>query len=237
MNLFALLCTKQAFCKMKKITPVIALCVASGLSGCSTIQSWFPDKEKDYQFTSEIAPLIIPPDLMHKAKTPTRVAALPAVVEKTSEIPAIVAKQSVDNRQSVNTDTIPLNRDDIHLTLSEDKTSRFALNVPFERAFRIVGKAIGRSGIEVLERNEEAKTIKIQVTQAPTAPAEKSFLDETLSMFDVFEADEKIYVIEFGQNGSDQTTATLLSNNLKPLTQSNTVFMRLYDTIQADLRK
>ena len=227
---------------MKKITPVIALCVASGLSGCSTIQSWFPDKEKDYQFTSELPPLVIPPDLMHKAKTPSRVVALPPVLEKTSiektlEIPAIVAKQPSENRQPVNTDTIPLNRDDIHLTLSDDKTSRFALNVPFERAFRIVGKAIGRSGIEVLERSEEAKTIKIQVTQAPTAPAEKSFLDETLSMFDVFEADEKIYVIEFGQNGSDQTTATLLSSNLKPLTQSNAVFMRLYDTIQADLRK
>jgi outer membrane protein assembly factor BamC len=222
---------------MKNITPVIALCVASGLSGCSTIQSWFPDKEKDYQFTSELPPLVIPPDLMHKAKTPSRVTALPPVLEKTPELPVSVAKQPIDNRQPVNTETIPLNRDDIQLTRSDDKTSQFSLNVPYERAFRIVGKAIGRSGIEVLERNEEAKTIKIQVTQAPTAPVEKSFLDETLSMFDIFEADEKIYVIEFLQNGNDQTSATLLSSNLKPLTQSNTVFRRLYDSIQTDLRK
>ena len=226
---------------MKNLTPVIAFCVASGLSGCSTIQSWFPDKEKDYQFTNELAPLVIPPDLMHKAKTPSRVAALPIAVEKmpiekTPELPASVAKQSIDNRQPVNSDTIPLNRDDIQLTRSDDKTSQFSLNVPYERAFRIVGKAISRSGIEVLERSEEAKTIKIQVTQAPTAPVEKSFLDETLSMFDIFEADEKIYVIEFTEN-NDKTSATLLSSNLKPLTQSNAVFMRLYDSIQSDLHK
>ncbi len=227
---------------MKNMAFVMALCVAGGLSGCTVIQSWFPDKEKDYQFTSELAPLVIPPDLMHKTKTLSRVAALPPVMEKTAidktpELQASVAKPSIDNRQPVNTDTIPLNRDDIRLTLSEDNASRFALNVPFERAFRIVGKAIGRSGIEILERSEEAKTIKIQVTQAPTAPAEKSFLDETLSMFDIFEADEKIYVIEFAENGSDQTSATLLSSNLKPLAQSNAVFMRLYNTIKADLHR
>jgi uncharacterized lipoprotein len=178
---------------------------------------------------------------MHKAKTPSRVATPPLAVEKmpiekTPELPASVAKQPIDNRQPVNSDTIPLNRDDIQLTRSDDKTSQFSLNVPYERAFRIVGKAISRSGIEVLERSEEAKTIKIQVTQAPTTPVEKSFLDETLSMFDIFEADEKIYVIEFTEN-NDKTSAMLLSSNLKPLTQSNAVFMRLYDSIQTDLRK
>jgi outer membrane protein assembly factor BamC len=221
---------------MKNLTPVIAFYVASSLSGCSTIQSWFPDKEKDYQFTSELAPLVIPPDLMHKAKTPSRLTALPPVLEKTPDIPAIIAKQPIDNRQPVNSDTIPLNRDDIQLTRSDDKTSQFSLNVPYERAFRIIGKAISRSGIEVLERSEEAKTIKIQVTQAPTAPVEKSFLDETLSMFDIFEADEKIYVIEFTENNG-KTSATLLSSNLKPFTQSNAVFMRLYNSIQTDLHK
>jgi hypothetical protein len=55
-------------------------------------------------------------------------------------------------------------------------------------------------------------------------------------MFDIFEADEKIYVIEFTEN-NDKTSAMLLSSNLKPLTQSNAVFMRLYDSIQTDLRK
>jgi len=226
---------------MKNLTPVIAFFVASGLCGCSTIQSWFPDKEKDYQFTSELAPLVIPPDLMHKAKTPSRVAALPLSaekipLEKTPELPTSAEKKPIINRQPVNSDTIPLNRDDIQLTRSEDKTSQFTLNVPYERAFRIVGKAISRSGIEVLERSEAEKTIKIQITQAPATPVEQSFLDETLSMFDIFEADEKIYVIEFSEN-NDKTAATLLSSNLKPLTQNNAVFMRLYDSIQTDLHK
>ncbi|MEN9896927.1 MAG: hypothetical protein RLZZ66_576 [Pseudomonadota bacterium] len=226
---------------MKNLTPVITFFVASSLCGCSTIQSWFPDKEKDYQFTSELAPLVIPPDLMHKAKTSSRVAALPLSaekmpLEKTPELPTSAEKKPIINRQPVNSDTIPLNRDDIQLTRSEDKTSQFTLNVPYERAFRIVGKAISRSGIEVLERSEAEKTIKIQITQAPATPVEQSFLDETLSIFDIFEADEKIYVIEFSEN-NDKTAATLLSSNLKPLTQNNAVFMRLYDSIQTDLHK
>ena len=33
------------------------------LSGCNYIASLFPDKEKDYQFTTEIPELVIPPDL------------------------------------------------------------------------------------------------------------------------------------------------------------------------------
>jgi outer membrane protein assembly factor BamC len=43
------------------LSPVIA--VVLNLSACSTIQSMFPDKEKDYQFTTEIPPLVLPEDL------------------------------------------------------------------------------------------------------------------------------------------------------------------------------
>ncbi len=34
-----------------------------GLSGCSTIKRYFPDKEKDYHYSKEIPPLILPEDL------------------------------------------------------------------------------------------------------------------------------------------------------------------------------
>jgi len=33
------------------------------LSACGTIKQWFPDKEKDYQHTTEIPDLVLPPDL------------------------------------------------------------------------------------------------------------------------------------------------------------------------------
>lgn len=40
-----------------------SLVVLSQLSACGYIKSLFPDKEKDYQYTTEIPALVIPPDL------------------------------------------------------------------------------------------------------------------------------------------------------------------------------
>ncbi len=223
---------------MKTPFCLITLGVAGLLSGCSTIQSWFPDKEKEYQFTAQLAPLSIPADLMHKPKGLAQAAIVtpPVVIKEKVPTEPISYATAQNTRPRTHTDTMPLNRDDITLTLGSDSTSRFTLNVPFERAWRIVGKAISRSGIEVLERSEEAKTIDIQVTQAPTAPAEPSFLAQTLSFFDVFQANETKYIVTFSGDG-EQTAVTLLSANLAPLTQTHSVFRLLYDTIQSDLRK
>lgn len=41
----------------------ILIAALMSLSACSYVKSWFPDKEKDYQYTTEIAPLSLPPDL------------------------------------------------------------------------------------------------------------------------------------------------------------------------------
>jgi len=46
------------------------------LSACSTIKQWFPDKEKDYQHTTEIPELVLPPDLM-EANAPMSPALAP----------------------------------------------------------------------------------------------------------------------------------------------------------------
>ncbi len=42
---------------------VVCALTATCLSGCSYIKSLFPDKEKDYQYTTEIAPLKLPLDI------------------------------------------------------------------------------------------------------------------------------------------------------------------------------
>lgn len=49
--------------KPLRITPVAGLLMLSAVSACSTIKQWFPDKEKDYQYTTEIPELVLPPDL------------------------------------------------------------------------------------------------------------------------------------------------------------------------------
>jgi outer membrane protein assembly factor BamC len=69
-------------------------------TACSTIKSWFPDKERDYQFRSEIAPLIIPDDL--KAKTAS--LAMPVSNGRTPEqMAAAAVAQAAKEAQAVAT--------------------------------------------------------------------------------------------------------------------------------------
>jgi outer membrane protein assembly factor BamC len=49
--------------KVKIGSLLITATVLFNLSACSYIKSLFPDKEKDYQYTTEIPPLILPDDL------------------------------------------------------------------------------------------------------------------------------------------------------------------------------
>lgn len=49
--------------KSRPVLPVILAAAFVHLSACSYIQGLFPDKEKDYQYTTEIPPLVVPPQL------------------------------------------------------------------------------------------------------------------------------------------------------------------------------
>ena len=62
-------------------------------AGCSTIKSWFPDKERDYQFRTEIPDLIVPEEL--KAKT------LPERTPEQTAAAAVAATEPVIEEQAV----------------------------------------------------------------------------------------------------------------------------------------
>jgi outer membrane protein assembly factor BamC len=49
--------------KIKFIALLISAAALSALSACTYVKTLFPDKEKDYQYTTEIPPLIWPDDL------------------------------------------------------------------------------------------------------------------------------------------------------------------------------
>jgi outer membrane protein assembly factor BamC len=49
--------------KMKFNSLLFSAIILINLSACSYVKSFFPDKEKDYQYTTEIPPLILPDDL------------------------------------------------------------------------------------------------------------------------------------------------------------------------------
>jgi outer membrane protein assembly factor BamC len=231
---------------------VLIACSLS-VSGCSTIQSWFPDKEKDYQFTTELPPLVIPSDLVQKPSLPARTKPVEIPLAKSSEpvapkksapktiAPAIEepAKTKPVNRPALEEAETELSRNEIQVSLTHENAPTLNLNVPSARAWRIVGKALSRSGIEVVNRNQASGQIHIQVTDSkPKLESEKSLFDDTLSIFDGFVSNETGYVLQFHETNL-KTTVTALSSELQPLTDGsdNKVLMLLFEAIKADLSK
>ena len=131
--------------------------VVIGTSGCSTLQSWFPDKEKDYQFTTELPPLVIPTDLVQKISvpakkiTPTAANSVEAITPKklaAKKIESVIEKiAAVENRPTLTDAETELNRNEIQVSLTHENAPTLNLNVPSVRAWRIIVKALSRSGI------------------------------------------------------------------------------------------
>lgn len=230
------------------------------VSGCSTLQSWFPDKEKDYQFTTELPPLNIPADLMQKPSMPTRSTAqnyvrpLETPIAKAVEpatpkkfvpktlapaIEKIEKPASMVNRPALAEAETELSRNEIQVSLTHENAPTLNLNVPTVRAWRIVGKALSRSNIEVTNRNENGGQIHIQVadSNSKTEP-KKSLWDNTISVFNPFAGNEQSYVLQFRESNS-KTAITVLNPELQPFTDGadNKVLTILFDTIKADLNK
>ncbi len=223
------------------------VCVVIGTSGCSTLQSWFPDKEKDYQFTTELPPLVIPTDLVQKISvpakkiTPTAANSVEAITPKklaTKKIESVIEKIAVvENRPTLTDAETELNRNEIQVSLIHENAPTLNLNVPLVRAWRIVGKALSRSGIEVTNRGQDSGQIYIQFVEAKQQP-EKSLWDNTISVFNPFSENEQSYILQFHE-ANLKTSVTVLTPELQTITDGldNKILLILFDAIKTDLSK
>lgn len=76
---------------------ILIAAILINLSGCNYVKGLFPDKEKDYQFTTEIAPLVLPPDLSDKPDIKqSDVSATPAIEAGKTEVMQADTIQDVD---------------------------------------------------------------------------------------------------------------------------------------------
>lgn len=170
---------------------LLLILFSSCLGACSTIKSWFPDKEKDYQFRSEIAPLIIPDDLKAKSgpnlpvpRTPQQIAG--DAVRVASNVPAIV-------QAPVSTVTPATTKNDKPSSV-EAKTDQYAKPVAsevsalqvdqgLEQAWRMVGKALSQQKFEIIERNLDNAYFLIRFDTANEHAEYKHFWDEFSFLF------------------------------------------------------
>lgn len=154
-------------------------------SGCSTIKSWFPDKEKDYQFRTEIPELVLPKELAIQK------------VERPARIPRVDLRH-VDTTQVI--DDVDKVTQVERITTADAVVLR--INEPVGKAWHIVGKALARQSIEIVARDRSLATYIVQYDPEEQKVTDVSIWDEILFVFGLSGSNEKEYrirLIEYEQ--------------------------------------
>jgi outer membrane protein assembly factor BamC len=242
--------------KTRICTLLISAALLSALSACSYIKSLFPDKEKDYQYTIEIPPLILPADLKKSqipgatrsapsapplsadatmqpvaVNTPVQEAASAAPVIKEPAATPLAPAASPESEAGIPDTAITVER------INNDKgENRLQINVPFTRAWRIVNKALSRKSIEVTERNQEARLITVQYDPDEQQVEDGSYWDELKFMFRGIQSNEKTYLLKLEEN-NQQTVIVVIDEEQQVLSDAASVKLLtvLEETIKADL--
>ncbi len=213
-----------------KIRPFIIVAVLVNVSACTYIKNLFPDKEKDYQFTTEIPPLILPPDLAGDsvAKVPTAApSAETANTAPTATAPSTETAPTVD-RKSIQ----------VVLVDADQGTKRLRIGAPSTTAWRMIGKALSRKSIEVTNRNQEEGLFRVQYDPNKQEVEDGSVWDEINFFFKGIETTEQEYVLKLVES-NQQTDVVVMDKELNPVADktSLSLLILLHDTIKADLAK
>ena len=228
---------------MKK-TKVLWVISSLLLSACSQVKEFFPDKERDYLNSSEIAPLSIPPDLV-KGTTidPNELIPAPVVIAEINEPVAIVVPEVEATQQGqgsindeVTTEPEPLpSLKTIQFLHPHNAATRLQLNQSFQQSWRIVGKALSHNAIEVIDQDRSEGVYYVQYDPNEYEVKDGSIWDEVVFFFGTNERQEQEYRIWLG-SVEDITEVLVLNNKDKPAIEGAglQLLTQLYETIKAD---
>jgi outer membrane protein assembly factor BamC len=199
-------------------------------TACSQVKSYFPDKEKDYQLSTEISPLQIPQDLQHHA-----VKNAPMVSEP------IYRPQPVQQTQSVIKDTeqiepapsfIP-----VELVDYDGGATRLRIEEPVARAWRFVGKALSHHAIEIVSRDEASFLYVVQYDPDAKKVEDGSIWDEVIFLFGDDPAQEQAYKVRLAEKNAQMTEVIILDSADKPLSKGDALSLLklLKNSINKDL--
>lgn len=215
------------------------------LAGCSYLESYFPDKERDYQYTTEFPLINYPADLRKNQATenvsdnnaaeassstensersgvrPTTDNAEPLVNNDSSESatePTSSAKQEVPS-----TPVTPAAESDERDTVSsvqivkyDDGESRLRLGAGYPKSWRVVNKALSRNTLEVTERNYNNAQIVVQYDPDEVKAKDEGFMDEINFLFKGIGVNDRTFVLKFEEHG-EQTDAIVLNEEHLPM--------------------
>jgi outer membrane protein assembly factor BamC len=227
------------------------------LAGCSYLQSYFPDKERDYQYTTEIPMLNWPTELRNNQfgrassgvappaanleKTDTDISADTTASPSANSASESAASPSPDKSSTPATPTSASDEKDtvssVELLKYDDGESRLRLGAGFSKSWRVVSKALSHKSIEVTERNHEQGLFTVQYDPDEKKVQDESILDEISFLFHGINSNDRKYFLKLEEHGQ-QTDVIVLNEEQLPLLNEDAALRLLKvlaDTIKADL--
>ncbi|AMK78964.1 MULTISPECIES: outer membrane protein assembly factor BamC [Methylomonas] len=198
-------------------------------ASCSTIKSWFPDKERDYQFTTEIPELVVPDDLKTKTLATRPVSNTP------EPAPAPVQQESVKSTAAADTvESVPSKPEKTQPTETAATTgsghsvqtagssgvSSLQIDQSATQAWWIVGKALSRQKLEVVERNMDKGYFFVKYDPDAIKPEDGSIWDEITFLFGDDPSQEQEYRVSLHQLDELLTEVTVQDSDGKTLSNA-----------------
>jgi len=172
--------------------------VAFSLAGCSYIAGLFPDKQKQYRYSSELPDLEIPPDLVgskisgkaareDKLEPVDSGAASAKSGESSSPPPAAKKRKPAAKHNDSN----------VTLADSSDNAALIELSEPYAAAWNDVGRALGRLKIEITDQNRQDGVYYVYYGgEPPKKPEETGFWDDVKAVFSIEKDKAKEYRVK-----------------------------------------
>lgn len=201
------------------------------ISACSSIKSYFPDKQKEYVNSVEIAPLVIPPDL----STPVIPEEEAAVVETVSETVGDEDVEKKSNKKNSKKEE-KSEPERVRLISYAGGATRLQIDEPFVQAWRTVGKSLTRKSLEIIDRNINDGLFLIQYDPNEKDIEDGSLWDEVVFLFGDDKSNEQEYQIRLVEDRGI-TEVLVLDQQGTPQSQGVglTLLNLMHDTIKADL--
>ena len=188
------------FMKAISVNIAIITVLLLNLSGCSTIKGYFPDKEKDYQLSSELPALKIPTDISSKGMTKKHVTT--PVEDTESETVVVMGEMlkappvAAGSTQTISTESQKREPTRVELVKFSNGETRLQINKSVAMSWRMIGKALTGKGIEITARDQANGEFSVQYDPNETDFKDEDFLDELDFVFDKNHSQEKPFHIK-----------------------------------------
>lgn len=170
--------------------------LAVSMLGCSYIADLFPDKQKQYRYSSELPDLEVPPDLTTPGGDPDATTLSKRSQTKgdysADKDSGDTGSQAKSSKADTSTQTKgkkhkPVKHNDANVTLAENMENAALIEIqePYEEAWNDVGRALGRLKIEISDQNRSDGVYYVYYGGVPPKKNadDTSFWDDIGSVF------------------------------------------------------